>query len=201
MTAAILPPAPRPAYRRIPGTGGFTLLEILAVMVIIGVLATMAVLSVGSREPATSLEARRLAELLRLAATEAVLQGQEWGLRLRDDGYEFMILQETTWQTANDEILHARQFPHELEPRLSLESEELRVELPPTAEDNSREDRHKSTNKGSKDKKEAITPQIFILSSGEVSPFQITLYAEKQPAWRVIGGIEGNFTVLPLQQR
>jgi len=187
-------------YRSIPETKGFTLLEILAVMVIIGVLATMALISVGSREPSTSQEARRLAELLRLAATEAVLQGQEWGLRLRDGGYEFMVLQEATWQIATDEILRARQFPEELEPRLSLEGEELIVELPPTVDDNSHDDRDK-TNKRSnkKDKKEVITPQILILSSGEVSPFQLTLYAAKQPTWRVIGGIEGNFTALPLK--
>lgn len=184
-------------YRLKPATLGFTLIEILVVMVIIGVLATMALLSVGSREPSTSLEARRLAELLRLATEEAVLQGQEWGLHLTDEGYEFMVLNGATWQTTTDEMFRPRQFPPELEPRLSLEGEELLVELSPK-EPSSLGDEQSMIEK---DKKKVRTPQILILSSGEVSSFQIALYAREQPTWRIISGQEGNFVVRPLDER
>ncbi|CAK0769403.1 general secretion pathway protein H [Gammaproteobacteria bacterium] len=186
-------------YRINPDILGFTLLEVLVVMVIIGIIATMAVISVGSREPSTFQEARRLTELLRLAAEEAILRGQEWGLRFTESGYEFMVLEGATWQTASDDILRPRQFPPELEPRLSIEGEELSVESP--ADENSKSDDAQHHRFDKEDKKKAITPQVLILSSGEVSSFQLSLYAHEQPTWRIIGDYGGNFTTLPLARQ
>lgn len=167
-------------------SGGFTLLEVLVVTLIIGILATMAVLSVGSRSPATIIEARRLAELLRLAADEAVLQGQEWGLRITPEGYEFMLLEGATWQSAPDEILRPRLFSHEVAPRLLLEGEELIVK---SAEEN----QENNDEENDSEKKKQLMPQLFILSSGESSPFQLFLTAPEEPTWVVIGNYAGNF--------
>lgn len=171
---------------------GFTLLEVLIVTSIIGILATMVVLSVGSREPSTSIEARRLAELLRIALEEAVLQGKELGLRLTPDGYEFMVLEGLIWQTSSDEILRPRIFPKELAPRLLLEGEELIIQ--PNAEEQQENERES-------DQKQKDIPQILLLSSGEISPFQLSLYAPEQPPWVVIGNYAGNFTALPVNER
>ena len=176
-------------------TGGFTLLEILVVIVSIGVLTSAALLSTGTREPATAQEARRLAELLRLAAEEAVLQGQEWGLRLTNDGYQFMVLDEATWRVANDEILRPRRFPPGVEARLTLEGETFRIEPPPDLDPlHSDAPSHIDQEQDA----QAITPQVLVLSSGEVSPFQLTFYAPTQPTWYVLGDYSGSFSALPL---
>jgi len=168
---------------------GFTLLEVLVVTLIIGILATMTALSVGSRDPITLIEARRLAELLRIASEEAVLQGQEWGLRITPDGYEFMILKGLIWQVAPDEILRPRNFPNELEPRLSLEGEELIIQP-------NNEEQRDADGEQESDKKSEVAPQILLLSSGENSPFQLSLYAPEQPVWMVVGNYAGDFSVL-----
>lgn len=165
-------------------------MEILVVMVIVGILTTTMLLSVGSREPFTLREARRLTELLRLAIEEAVINSQEWGLLLTSDGYEFMVLEGSTWRSANDEILRPRQFPVGLEPHLLIENQTLIIAA--------NEDQNVNSNFASKTKQpQIITPQILILSSGEVSPFQISLDAEDQPSWRIIGDYFGNFTLVP----
>ncbi len=167
-------------------SSGFTLLELLVVMVIIGLLATMAVLSVGTREPLASQEARRLAELLRLGVEEAVLQGREWGLRVTSDGYEFMVLGESRWRVVGDEILHPRKLPQDVGTRLTLEGEELSLE-------------HETHDKN--DQQEAITPQVLLLSSGEVSPFRLALVGHDQPTWYVTGTYDGIFAVHPAEER
>ena len=58
---------------------GFTLLELLVVLVIIGILLTMASLSVGGGGEQRQLreEAERITALLALAADEAILKNRE----------------------------------------------------------------------------------------------------------------------------
>ncbi|CAK0760959.1 general secretion pathway protein H [Gammaproteobacteria bacterium] len=169
---------------------GFTLLEILVVILIIGILSTMVSLSVGSREPATHREARRLAELMRLAAEESILQGQEWGLRLVEDGYEFTVLDGEVWRTALDDILRPRKLPRDLEAKLFLREEELEIDA-----------LRKEEEKRKEEDKDEIRPQVLILSSGEVTPFQLTFQSFSQPSWRVLGSFSGVFTVSPLAQK
>ncbi len=172
---------------------GFTLLEILVVMMIIGLLASVAVLSVGNRESATAQEARRLAELLRLSAEEAVLQGREWGLHLTGDGYEFMVLDAALWRVAIDEILRPRRFPPDVTSRLTLEGEELQVDPPP----DDAPLRHNASRTDKENAEARITPQVLLLSSGEVSLFQIAVQGRGQPTWYVRSSIDGNFSVIP----
>ena len=65
------------ALRSPPRAEGFTLLEILVVMVIIGVLATMVSLSISGRavDDRMQAESRRVEELLRLASDQAQALG------------------------------------------------------------------------------------------------------------------------------
>jgi len=71
------------------------------------------------------------------------------------------------------------------------------VELPPKGDSELDDEQYAIE----KDKEKTITPQVLILSSGEISSFQIALYAKEQPTWRVIGDIGGNFMTQPLDQR
>ncbi len=56
---------------------GFTLLEVTVVVFIVGVLVTLAVLSVSGRvrSDQVELEARRIGELIRLAGERAIIYG------------------------------------------------------------------------------------------------------------------------------
>ena len=75
---------------------GFTLLELLVVVFIIGILSTLFTLSVGLTGSDRELETEtdRLIAVVQLASDEAVMQGRELGMRFYPDGYEFATFQE-----------------------------------------------------------------------------------------------------------
>ena len=140
---------------------GFTLLEILVVVLLMGIMATFAVLSIGSRalDDRLDTEARRLNELMALAADEAVLQGVELGFIYTPDGYAFLIQKDGEWIPVPD-------F-ESLRPRTLAEPFylELRVEdrpVPPRNLD---------------DEDEKLKPQVMLLSSGESTGFSLRVRA------------------------
>ena len=71
---------------------GFTLIEIMVVMVLIGIIASFAVLSVGGG-PRDRLaeEARRLAALVELHQQVAILSGEIRGIQFGRTGYAILI--------------------------------------------------------------------------------------------------------------
>lgn len=140
---------------------GFTLLELLIVIVIMGLMATFAVLSLGSRalDERLDTEARRLFELITLAAEEAVLQGTELGLIHTADGYAFLVLKDGKWLPFEDA---GALRPRTLNEPFFLE---LRVEDRPVGP--ARLD----------DDKVDLKPQVLLLSSGEVTAFRLNLRA------------------------
>ncbi|MEQ9736291.1 MAG: prepilin-type N-terminal cleavage/methylation domain-containing protein, partial [Algiphilus sp.] len=76
-----------------PRTLGFTLLELLVVLLIIGVMTSFAVLSIGNRTLSDRLdnEASRLAQLFVLAQDEALFKRQEIGFFTDEERYGFLI--------------------------------------------------------------------------------------------------------------
>jgi general secretion pathway protein H len=152
---------------------GFTLLELMVVLVIVGVVITFAVLSAGGESRAEQLqrEARRLAALLDMASEEAVLRGEQRAVRFSEDGYEFMVLQGAEWlPLSEDPVLRQRALPEGVELRLELEDNP-----PPELVSEDSE-----------------LPQVFLLSSGEMTPFLVTLSApETERTFLVRGSLLG----------
>lgn len=151
---------------------GFTLIELLVVLVIIGIIVSFATLAIGDdRERLVQEEARRLAALLETAGEEATLQGRELGLEVFRDGYRFMFLapQEegpAQWLVLErDRLLRSREFHGEITPQLLLEG--LPQPLPTKAP-------------------ERGIPQVFLLSSGERTPFVLRLTADNERIVREI---------------
>jgi len=75
---------------------GFTLIEVMVVMVIIAILITAVSLSLKGDRVAEALgeEAKRLTALLNLAREEAVIRDRDLGLVLAEDGYLFVQREE-----------------------------------------------------------------------------------------------------------
>ena len=71
---------------------GFTLIEVMVVMVIIAILVTAVSLSLKGDRVGDALgeEAKRLTALLNLAREEAVMRDRDLGLVLAEDGYLFV---------------------------------------------------------------------------------------------------------------
>ncbi len=181
----------RPRLQKLRRQAGFTLLEILAVIVIIGVTISFASLSLSSRAVDERLanEANRLQALLKLAADEAVVQGEEIGFLLASDGYAFYHLEENQWAAYAEGPLRERVLPDGLKLYLaSDESEEFQIPLP------------EDDDKNSDSKKKKTLPQILLLSSGELTPFALELRADHLPVYyRAEGKITGQISLQRLE--
>ncbi len=145
---------------------GFTLIEMLVVVVIIGILASTIVLGfVGSdREENLRTEAERLATLIEMARSEAIQRNEEWGLAISSTGYRFLVLDPHTnlWVEQKSGPFHAREA---VDMTLSVKVDEL-------------------TMPG--DKTKGDVPNIIMFSSGEQTPFEIEITPQwKSIPWRV----------------
>jgi len=169
-------------------SSGFSLLELLVVVFIIGILATMMTLSIGitggDRELEQEIE--RIKALIDLAAEEAVLQGQEIGIRFYENRYEFSTetwytreSEETTTTVARwrlmtgDDLFKPRDLGEDL--RIELEIDGRQVIMEPFSEREQREERKREEEDTDEDDEDAYKPQVFILSSGDMTPFTVNL--------------------------
>jgi general secretion pathway protein H len=82
---------------------GFTLLELMIVIVVVGVLLGM-VSVVGGGSPAREVrqEAEAMVQVIHQLRERAVFEGQEYGLRLRTDGHRVMRLGVRGWEPVGE---------------------------------------------------------------------------------------------------
>ncbi len=91
---------------------GFTLLELLVVLVIAGILLGTVALNAnpGDRQVLQS-EAQRIALLLQLARDEAIVRNQPIAFEADDYRYRFLIRKNDSWLAlVDDELLREREF-------------------------------------------------------------------------------------------
>ncbi len=93
--------------------GGFTLIELMVVMVIIGITLGMVSLN-ALPSPRQNLEneAKRLALLLQLARDEAIVRNRLVAFEAGSDSYRFIVRNDqSSWdQITNDDLLRQRPF-------------------------------------------------------------------------------------------
>jgi general secretion pathway protein H len=99
-----------PAPLRKPG--GFTLVEIMVVMVIIGITLGIASLNaIPSPQQNLQSEAQRLALLLQLARDEAIVRNRLVAFEADPERYRFLVRNETRWDpVTRDDLLRERAF-------------------------------------------------------------------------------------------
>jgi general secretion pathway protein H len=158
---------------------GFTLLELLVVVVIVAILFTYTTLAIRSNSPEEIIkeEAQRLERLIQLALEESILRGEEYGIEVFIDGYRFLRFSDNQWlPLTQDKILRERELPLDMELEMSLEETDIVIGLISEPMSNNEVDLEQSEEQD--DSKEAeIKPHIYLLSSGEITPeFEIRLY-------------------------
>jgi len=150
---------------------GFSLVEILVVITIIGIVMSIALLSLGllgdDRELRT--EGRRMIALVRVAQDEATMQGREFGLEIMASSYRFVEYDPVTgiWsEMIGDDVFRTRRLPEDVEFDLFIEGRNVVLDLEPAEFETPEEP-------AVRDLSETYAPHIFIFSSGDMTAFDI----------------------------
>lgn len=161
------------AGHSIAAVRGFSLIEVLVVVVILGVLVAAVALSIGggaSRE--LEAQAARLQALLRLGCEQAELTGRDLGMFLSRRRIEFAWRGPDRWYPLTDaprEALRPRELDAGIDWTLQRDGETLGLD------DNAPAD-----------------PQLLCAASGELSPFRLELSRADVPErWQLEGRPDG----------
>jgi general secretion pathway protein H len=163
------------------GTRGFTLVELLVVVVIVAVLAGALTLAVGSvgGERQLSRQAEQLRALVDYACEQSERMGRDIGISLDVHGYSFSFAGQSDWIPIQ---------ANELRPRAwlagtvtSLQRDGQRVDVTERAPQK---------------------PQLVCFSSGELTPFRMELaLADVPKQYRVEGEPDGNVRLSTVETR
>lgn len=153
---------------------GFSLIEILVVLVIVGVVTGSVILSIrGSGERSAENAAQRARALIELACERAVLSGRDIGFTPVREGLRFGYFGIDGWQPLGEsgaDELRARRLGDDLELFASREGVEL-----PLADEPGRE------------------PAFACLASGELTPFLLRIdRADIERPWQLEGRLDGD---------
>ena len=105
---------------------GFTLIEILVVIVIVGTVLSIVVLSTGiiPDDEEILVERTRITALLETVQDEAMMQGREFGLEIMTSAYRFVEFDPLTRQwmeVPDDELYRLRELPEGIEFELYID--------------------------------------------------------------------------------
>jgi len=136
---------------------GFTLLEILVVITIIGVLIGGAVLSLGllGRDAGLDGELQRLQRHLLFARDRAEIEQRPYGVLIEKNGYRFLVFvsRALQWQQTDDDALARHAWPAGVTAELDVEGR--RIVIAPRNDESA--------------------PQIGVDASGEFTSFELRL--------------------------
>jgi len=166
---------------------GFTLLEVMLVITLMGLFVSFVVVNMGGTDQAQQLEkqARRFQVIVDMASDVAILNQRQLGLRIEDEkqSYHFMYLDDNQkWQLlANDKVFEETELKEPFTMELVLDG------LPWESEDNLFDQElfdeelsisDEGVEIGNEEEKLLPPPQILIFSSGEITPFSLVFKYE-----------------------
>ena len=151
---------------------GFTLIELLVVIVLLGIVTSFAVLSMGtgSAERKMEEEAKRLHALIKLVHEESIIQAKEIAMEIDKQDYVFFEYKEKKWIPLKNNVFHARSIPNSLEFNVYTEEQ----------------------SKFFKEEKQNLL-RLYFLSSGEQTPFEIKINVKDipRPYYHLVGKFNG----------
>jgi general secretion pathway protein H len=157
--------------RHVRRDAGFTLIEILVVVVIMAVMTTVAVLSLGvlGKDRGLDDEGDRFTDVVAAATEQAGLEGRDYGIWFGPDRYEVMayVVRRQRWETvAEDRLYEVHELPGGLVPHLEIEGRPIMLlpEKPDTQQ----------------------VPQVLIYAGGDSSSYRLQLTRDGTEATFVV---------------
>jgi general secretion pathway protein H len=156
---------------------GFTLIELLIVIVIIGIVSSVALLTL-SRNQNKNIEhfAQELVQVITLAEHEAMLRPATLGLGLTATTYQFYIYKPLSqWQPLTDKYFSVHSVPHNIQMLLKMNDQLIELDAKPV---------------------------IVISESNDLTPFVILLSEPgKAPVYQVVGEANGTIKSEPISEK
>ncbi|WP_133405263.1 type II secretion system minor pseudopilin GspH [Parashewanella tropica] len=163
---------------------GFTLLEIMIVVVLMGLMAAAVIPSFNTSTPKQQLEkkAKEFMATTELVLNETILSGQFLGIVIDPDGYHYVIYHENKWQPlTNDRILTERKLDNDMSLSVVVDGLPLKQSDEEHSDDIfDNEDDGLGLDEPLQSEKKLPTPQIMLFPSGELSPFELTFSMKDQ---------------------
>jgi len=166
-------PCSRSVARTQAPRAGFTLVELLVVVAIVAVLALALTIAIGgTTERQLGNEAERFQALVRHACEQAELGGREIGVAIGAEGYAFLRLDGSEWRPLGGDELRPRAWRAGLRSTIERDGHVLELASP-----------------------ERPAPQVVCFSSGELTPFVLTLALGDAPLRHVVRGDAGGIVL------
>lgn len=210
---------------------GFTLIEVMVVITIIGIMTGLIAINVVTQDPQKELnkEALRFLALIEMAQEEALFSQQEIGVIVTEQGYKFArwsvpsepqsnltdpnpnlsgttVSNNTQAATAmagfsgvittpnpswnlitTEQAFREYELPEEYE--LVLEVDQEQIDITGGIDEKARE-KAKEASKILEEEEEELKPSIFIMSSGELSPFVLEMFLREDS--EITAKVSGN---------
>jgi type II secretion system protein H len=196
---------------------GFTLIEILIVLLIVSIIATVATLTMRKDDALQAkLVAQELVKLFPVVQQQAILQPATYGFYYTTDGYEFLqyrtnkVTQQGLWlPIVDDRILGFHHLPKGVRIHLNIIEENLNTGTENNDEDNDNnsagnsndsdngDDESNTNNEIANDNSDAgKTPTLIFDTNGEFTPFELSVTAlDGSVEYHIFGYADGSIVL------
>lgn len=177
---------------------GFTLMEVMLVILLMGLTAAAVTMSIGNSGPQQALDrtARQFIAATEMVLDETVLSGRFIGIVIEKTSYQFVFYKDGKWDPLDkDRLLSEKQ----MEPGVVMN---LVLDGLPLVQDDEEDDswfEEPLIEPSADDKKKHPEPQVMLFPSGEMSAFELTFISKtdkgQQAEALVVGDALGRLTI------
>ncbi|GHB77924.1 type II secretion system protein GspH [Psychrosphaera saromensis] len=156
---------------------GFTLFELMLVIMLMGLLVSSVKFPSLGQEPFDQVDqqSKKVAALINLASEYAVLNNALLGFSVTESSYIFLMFDGKKWNRIEEAPFTENELEPDIKIELMLDGLEWQSQNLLSAVEWIDEEALEQSSEQTEEEKKLSFPQIFILSSGEVSPFDLNI--------------------------